>query len=150
MTGLNPIMIGATIALAAAAIGVTAVLSPKTRAAFVYAILVMMAGIYVGLAIAHVDGMSFVTRAGWSVLMVESFIALGLMLAGLGVLGSSRPWLLGALILLHGGIDLIHLLMKAAHSPDWYAFLCIIFDAMVGVAAIWLLSAPKDASPPSL
>ena len=69
--------------------------------------------------------------------------ALLFLLLGLAVLQSGRVWLLGVLILAHGGVDLLHLLMKSETSPAWYAFLCAIYDAIVGVGAIWLLSAPK-------
>ena len=31
----------------------------------------------------------------------------------------------------------------AEHSPAWYAFVCALYDAIIGAAAAWLLSAPK-------
>ena len=140
MPEFSPVMIGVAILVAGAAIGVTALLSPKSRAAFVYAQLVLMSGIYVGLAIASLDAAEIVQRSNWSALMLESLIAIGFVTVGLGVLTSSKPWLLGALILLHGVVDLGHLLFGFAHGPAWYAFMCVIYDGMVGVAAIWLLS----------
>ena len=147
MDGLNPIWLAAAALLAGGAIGAMAVLSPKGRPAFVYAQLVLMAGIYVGFAISNLDAAEFVTRAQWSALVVESFIAIGFLLGGLALLQSSRPWLLGAMIIAHGGVDLAHLLIGADHSPDWYEFLCIIYDAVVGVAAIWLLSDLNSPEP---
>ena len=140
MAEFSPVMIGFTVLLAGAAIGATAMLSPKNRGVFVYAQLVLMSGVYVGLAIASLDATDIALRADWSALMLESLIAIGFIIAGLGVLTSSKPWLLGALILLHGGVDLAHLLFGFDHGPAWYAFMCIIYDAIVGVAAIWLLS----------
>ncbi len=140
MDGLNPIWFAAALLLASGVVGAMVVLSPKSRPAFVYAQLVLMAGIYIGFAISYLDAADFVTRAHWSALVVESFIAIGFLLGGLALLQSSRPWLLGAMILAHGGVDLVHLLIGAGHSPDWYEFLCILYDAIVGVAAIWLLS----------
>ncbi len=140
MTGFSPILLGATILLAGAAVGMTAVLSPKDRPAFVYAQLVLMAGIYVGFAIIALDAADFVTRPTLSVLLIEVLIAFALVGGGLGVLGSDRQWLLGGLILVHGGVDLLHLLMGTPHSPAWYEFLCVLYDGIVGVAAIWLLS----------
>jgi len=142
MTGLDPILIGVTILLASGAIGVTAMLSAKTRPAFVYAQLVLMAGIYVGFAIAAIDAKDIALRADWSALVIEVLIALGFVFLGLAVMTGSRPWLLGVMMLAHGGIDLAHLLMGAALSPDWYAYLCVIYDGVVGVGAVWLLSKP--------
>lgn len=135
-----PLMIGIAILLAGAAIGVTTILSPKARATFVYAQLVLMVGIYAGFAIASLDGADIIRRADWSALLIDALIALGFVFAGLAALQSSRPWLLGALILAHGSIDLAHLLLGSAHVPAWYAFVCILYDGIVGVAAIWLLS----------
>ncbi len=143
MTG--PILIGASVLLAAAAIGVMAMLSPVRRAAFAYAQLMVMAGIYVGFAIAGLEAADFVGRPQLSAVLVESMIALGFVFAGLGVFASNRTWLLGVLILAHGGVDLLHLLLDVGYSPDWYAFACLIYDALVGVGAIWLLS----KSPPA-
>lgn len=140
MMGLNPILLGVTALLAVATIGAGSVLSAKTRPIFFYGVLALMVGIYVGFALIAFDGADFVTRPVISVLMVESLAALVFLFAGLGVLNSSRPWLLGVLVLVHGGVDLLHLLLGASHSPDWYEFLCLVYDAIVGVAAIWLLS----------
>ncbi len=147
MTGLNPFLIGAGVLLAGGAIGVLAVLSPRSRPAFVYAQLILMAGIYVGFAISSLDAADHIQRSDWSALIIESFTALAFLLGGLAVLYSSRVWLLGAMILAHGGVDLIHLLIGADYSPDWYEFLCILYDAIVGVAAIWLLSESPAKNP---
>lgn len=140
MMGLNPILLGVTALLIIATIGSASFLSAKTRPVFIYGLLALMVGVYVGFALVAFDSAEFVTRAVLSVLMVESLTALVFLFAGLAVVNSDRPWLLGVLILAHGGVDLLHLLLDAAHSPDWYEFLCLIYDAVVGVAAIWLLS----------
>lgn len=140
MTGFSPILLGVTILLAGGAVGLTAMLSRTNRGAFVYAQLVLMAGIYVGFAIIALDAADFVSRATLSALLVESLIAIAFVGGGLGILSSDRQWLLGAMILVHGGLDLAHLLMGTPHSPAAYEFLCIIYDGIVGVAAIWLLS----------
>lgn len=134
------LIVGATLLLAAAAIGATAIMSPKQRAAFVYAQLCVMVGIYVGFALTALDGADFIGRPELSVLLIEAAVALVFIFAGLGLLYTARSWLLGGLILAHGGVDLMRLLFGAAHSPDWYDFACILYDAIVGVAAIRLLS----------
>lgn len=77
MTEFTPIMIGATLLLAGGAVGVMSVLSPKARAVFVYAQLVLMAGIYVGFAIASLDAADIIRRSDWSALLLESIVALG-------------------------------------------------------------------------
>ncbi|NOX94926.1 MAG: hypothetical protein GXP04_07475 [Alphaproteobacteria bacterium] len=140
MMGLNPILIGATVLLAGAAILATAMLSPVNRAGNVYGMLVLMVGIYVGFAIIGLEPLESASRAEWTALMGESLLALVFVFAGLAVLNSDKPWLLGVMILAHGGVDFLHLVLAADYTPDWYAFLCLIFDAAVGVAAIWLLS----------
>ena len=145
LAGLNPILILITLVLAGGTIGVTAILSPGNRPLFAYASLVMMVGIYVGFAIIAFDAAEFVTRPVITVLMIEILTALVLMFVGLGFAASDRPWLLGVLILIHGGIDLVHLLTGTPHSPAWYEFLCIIYDAIVGVAFVWLLSKAPEA-----
>ncbi len=101
MEGLNPFLAGATLALAAGAIGVMAILKGPARAQFVYAQLCVMVGIYVGFAVMGLDGKDFISRSDWSGVIVEGVFALGFIFAGLAALGSSRPWLLGALILAH-------------------------------------------------
>jgi len=143
MNGLSLILIGATVLLAGAAIGATMVLSVKTRAIAVYAQLVLMAGIYVGFAVIGLDPIDSAGRAAWSALLVESLIAAAFILAGLGVLASARVWLLGVLILGHGGVDVLHLLFSQT-APHWYAYLCVIFDAIAGSAYVWLLGTVKD------
>ncbi len=146
MTGSSLILLGVTILLAGGAIGVTAMLSRENRGGFVYAQLVLMAGIYVGFAIIALDAADFVSRAALSPLLIESLIAIAFVGGGLGVLASDRQWLLGVMILVHGGLDLAHLLMGTPYSPAAYEFLCIIYDGIVGVAAIWLLSdKPSEA-----
>ncbi|GJL95398.1 MAG: hypothetical protein DHS20C05_18030 [Hyphococcus sp.] len=140
MTDFNFLYLGLTLGLAAAAIGVTLALPQNMRSTAFYAQLVLMVGIYIGFALAGLDEAAFVTRASVSGVLVESLSALFFMFAGLMVL-TQRPWALGVLILAHGGVDLLHMLVGSSHSPDWYEFLCLIYDAIVGVAAIWMLSA---------
>jgi len=140
MDGLNPILVGLTVALAAGAVGVMAVLSSKSRAAFVYAQLAVMVGVYQGFALVALDAADFVRRAELSSVIIESGLALAFVFAGLAALSGPRAWMLGALILMHGGVDLAHLLFDVDLAPDWYAFACIVYDAIVGVAAIRLLS----------
>ncbi|GJL90793.1 hypothetical protein [Hyphococcus sp.] len=140
MIGPAPILILATILLAGAALGVTAAMPAKERASFVYAQLVLMAGIYVGFAIIGLEPVETANKAKWSALLIEGVAAIVFMLAGHSVLSSNRAWLLGALILVHGAVDLAHLLTSRTYSPDWYEFSCAIYDAIVGVGAIWLLT----------
>ena len=140
MDGVNPILIGVTVLLSAAAIGATMALSPRARPALIFALLVLMTGIYIGFAIIGLEPIDTATRPEWSAVLIESLIAMAFVGAGLNFLHGERAWVLGALILGHGGVDLMHLLMDVAHSPDWYEFVCVVFDAIVGFAAIWLLS----------
>ena len=147
MTGLNPILLGVTALLALASIGAANDLSAKMRPVFFYGVLVAMAAIYVGFAVVALDQADFMTRPVLSVLIVESAAFLVFLFAGMAVLDSDRPWLLGVFIMVHGGIDLIHLLMGTPHSPAWYEFLCVLYDAVVGLAAIWLLSEKPAANP---
>jgi len=140
MDVFDPFLIGATLALAAGAVGVMAVLQGAARRQFVYAQLCVMVGIYVGFAIAGLDGKEFLTRSDYSALIVESVAALIFIFAGLAVLGSRRVWMLGGLILAHGAVDLLHLIIDNAAGPAWYAFACILYDAIVGTAAVLLLS----------
>ncbi len=140
MMGLSPILIGVTALLIAATVVTAAVVSAKVRPVFAYGILVMMAGIYVGFAIIAFDAADYASRAVISVLLVESLVALAFMFGGLAALTSDRPWTLGILILIHGGFDLGHMLLGTTHNPDWYAFLCLIYDAVVGFAFIYFLS----------
>ena len=147
MLGISPILIGATVLLAAAAVGASAMLSPRGRAVSFYGQLVLMVGIYVGFAINGLEPIESANRADWSAFIIESLTALAFLFVGLAVLNSSKPWLLGALILAHGGVDVLHLALDAAHSPDWYEFLCVLYDAIVGFAAIMLLSdKPAESS----
>ena len=147
MTGLNPILFAVTALLALSSIGAANVLSAKMRPVFFYAVLVAMAAIYVGFAVIALDQADFMTRPVLSVLVIESAVFLVFLFAGMAVLGSDRPWLLGVFIMVHGGIDLIHLLMGTPHSPAWYEFLCVLYDAVVGLAAIWLLSEKPATNP---
>ncbi|NNE39399.1 MAG: hypothetical protein HKN14_00610 [Marinicaulis sp.] len=140
MDGANPILIGVTVLLAAASIGAIMALPPRARPALVFAQLVLMTGIYIGFAVIGLEPINTATRPEWSAVLIESLIAIAFIGAGLNFLHGERAWVLGALILGHGGADLMHLLMDVAHSPDWYEFLCTLFDAIVGFAAIWLLS----------
>ena len=133
-----------TAVLAGAAHLLGAGLPVRVRAQWVYAQLAMMVGIYVGFAITGIDFGGIVLRPAWSALMIESVTAVFFVLAGIAVVQSGKLWILGALILGHGGVDLLHLLMKADHSPGWYAFACAIYDAIVGVGAILLLSTPTQ------
>lgn len=141
MEALNPVLIGVTLALAGGAIGVMRVLQGRARAQFVFAQLCVMAGIYVGFALSGFEGRDFVGRADWSSLLVESTLALGFVFAGLAALGSHRPWLLGALIFAHGVTDFFHLIIDGSAAPAWYAFACVLYDALVGAAAVIMLSA---------
>ena len=140
--GILPVI--TVILLAGAAIGATATLPARARPAAFYAQLIMMVGIYVGFAIIRLDEAAIISRGDWTALLLESMSALVLAVIGLSVMSGRRVWLLGALILIHGGVDLLHLIADARHSPGWYAFLCLIYDALVGVAAIWLLSEWPD------
>ena len=140
MMGLSPILIGLTVFLIAATTVTAGALSPKVRPIFAFGVLVMMAGIYVGFSIIAFDSADYASRAVISVLLVESLAALSFMFAGIAVLASGRVWMLGVLILIHGAFDLGHMVMAAAHSPAWYEFLCLIYDAVVGFAFIYLLS----------
>jgi hypothetical protein len=142
MTGTMPILILATILLAGAALGVTAAMPARERASFVFAQLVLMTGIYVGFAIIGLEPIETANKAKWSALLIEGVAAIVFLFAGHSVLSSNRTWLLGALILVHGGADLAHLLTSRSYSPDWYEFSCAIYDAILGVGAIWLLT-PK-------
>lgn len=141
MEGLNTGLVIIALALAGGAIGIMAILGARARAQFVFAQLCLMSGIYVGFAIAELEAASFITRAELTPLIINSVIAIGLVFAGLAVLGSTRVWLLGVLIMAHGAFDLIHLLTTGGISPDWYAFACVLYDAIVGVAAVIMLSA---------
>lgn len=145
MEPFNPILIGASLALAVAAIGVMSVLSPAARAQFAYGQLCVMVGIYVGFAIAALDGDPFVTRADLSPLLIEGTLGLIFLLVGLAILQGRRWWLLGALILAHGFTDFLHLVIDGSPGPDWYAFACILYDALVGAAAIIMLSTARGA-----
>ncbi len=143
MTGTIPILILATILLAGAALGVTAAMPAKERASFVYAQLVLMAGIYVGYAIIGLEPVESANKAEWSALLIEGVAAIVFMFAGHSALASSRQWLLGVLIMVHGGVDLAHMLTARSYSPDGYEFACAIYDAIAGFGAIWLLT-PKS------
>lgn len=147
MEGFNPILIGVTLALAAGAVGIMAILKGAARAQFVYAQLCVMAGIYVGFALMGLDDKDFISRADWSALMVEGVLALGFIFAGLAALGSHRPWLLGALIFAHGATDFFHLVIDGSLAPAWYAFACVLYDAVVGAAAVMMLSARSPQEP---
>lgn len=146
MTAFTPYLIGGAVLAAGAAAAVLAVLSPRGRAAFAYAQLVAMAGMYAGFAIAFMDRAEIVQHGDWSALLLELLVALAFIFAGLAALLSSRPWLLGALILAHGAVNLLHLVLGSGHIPAWYAFTCIIYDAIAGVIAIWFLS-ERDGGP---
>lgn len=146
MDGQALILVLAALLLAGAALALGAMLSPRARAYWAYAQLVLMVGIYAGFALSSFDPADGVSRAEGSALLIESLTAMAFALAGLGVLQSDRPWLLGVLILLHGVVDLLHLVMGAAHSPAWYAFVCVLYDAVAGAGAIWLLSDQKRST----
>ncbi|WP_375202965.1 hypothetical protein [Hyphococcus sp.] len=141
--GTTVFLVLITLALAGAALGVTASLSVRGRGLWIYGQLALMTGIYVGFALGGIDPGGIVLKAALSALVVEGLTALVFLLLGLAILQSGRVWLLGVLILAHGGVDLLHLVMKSEHSPAWYAFVCAIYDAIVGTGAIWFLSAPK-------
>ncbi|MEO1252979.1 MAG: hypothetical protein AAFW81_11620 [Pseudomonadota bacterium] len=141
-------LLGGTLALAGVSILFARSLGPPSRAAFAFGVLVLMNGIYVGFAIADFEAKDFIARGDIAVLVVECLIAQGFLLAGLAVLNSPKPSRLGWLILGHGLIDVGHLLTAGPVAPDWYALLCVVYDAIVGAALVWLL-APADRSEPS-
>ena len=131
------LLIGLTVFLALGAVAVTAALPKHLRAIFVYGQLVLIVGIYVGFSIYALDNANFITRADWSALLMDGLIAVAFMGAGLFALSSNRYWLLGIFILLHGAIDLGHLIVGGS-APALYGFLCIIFDGVAGPAYVWL------------
>lgn len=140
MISVWPIIAG--MVLSVCGLAILAILSRKTRAAAVFGALVAMVAIYVGLAIPD-DASAFSTSAV-KALAVQIILALGFFFAGLAALRSAnKQWLLGVLILLHGGIDLIHLVIDQETAPDFYALACLIFDASIGAAAVRLLSQPR-------
>ncbi len=143
MEVFNPFLIGATLGLAAASIGVMRLLKNAARAQFVFAQLCAMAGIYVGFAIVGLDGKDFISRSDWTSFAVEAALMAIFVFAGLAALGSHRPWLLGALIFAHGATDFLHLLIGGSSAPAWYAFACVLYDAVVGAAAVIMLSVPS-------
>ena len=132
--------------LALLAIGTTLALPARLRASFVFAQLVLMSGIYVGFAISELESVANIARADLVSVLIESLVALALTFAGLAALAFGRPWLLGALILLHGGIDLLHLVFGSA-GPDWYSYLCVVFDAVAGAAYVYILSRAEADTP---
>lgn len=134
------VLVPIVILLAASTALVLRPLPMQGRAAFAYAQLVAMVGIYMGFAIASLDRAEIVQQGDWTALVVEWLIALAFIFGGLAALRSSRPWLLGALILAHGGVDFLHLILGGDHAPGWYAVACILYDAIAGVIAIWFLS----------
>ena len=140
MTGTHLIIAGIAVLLAVGAVGLTAKLSAQARAAFVYAQLALITGVYVGFAVVALDKAAFIGRSELSLMMIEGVLALTIIFAGLVALMSSKPWLLGVLILFHGAVDVAHLVMGTGHVPAQYAFACVIYDAIVGGAAIYLLS----------
>ncbi len=140
MGGFDPILLGATLALAASAVGVMRVLQGPARAQFVYAQLCVMVGIYVGFSLTGLDGKDFLSRGDYSAVIVEGVLALGFIFVGLAALGSHRPWLLGALIFAHGATDFFHLVIDGSLAPAWYAFACVLYDAIIGAAAVMMLS----------
>ena len=139
MTELNPMLIGGAVLLAACAVGATATLSARMRGPFVYAQLVLMVGIYVGFAVSAIDAADYISRADWSSLIVACFIAMAFVMGGLAALSSGRDWILGALILGHGAVDVGHLNFSGL-GPDWYFYSCVVFDAIAGGAYVWLFS----------
>ncbi len=111
------ILILGAILLAGVALGVGAVMPVRERPSFVYALLILMAGIYVGFAIIGLEPVETANKAQWSGLLIEGAAALAFVFSGHAVLGSRRVWLLGALIMGHGAIDLAHLLTGREISP---------------------------------
>ena len=106
--GTTFLLVMIVVVLAGASLGVTASLSPRGRAAWVYGQLAVMTGIYVGFALAGIDPQGVVLKASLSALVVEGMTGLLFLLVGLAVLQSDRPWLLGVLVLAHGGVELLH------------------------------------------
>lgn len=128
------------VGLSAFAIILLATLSRPARAAACFGLLGVIVGIYVGFAIPAADELAAFTAKDWARVGAEFTLAAIIMALALGaVLSPARQWLLGPLIVAHGGIDLAHLVWASDIAPDWYAFACIIFDVLVGTAAAYLL-----------
>ena len=140
MSELNPFLIAGVLLLVGVSIGITAFLSQRKRAQFAFGILILISGIYVGFAIIAASEASFITRATIIPVVVESLIAISFLLASLAVLDSEHEWLVGAFILIHGMIDLVHLILGTPFIPAWYELACVLYDACVGVGFIWLLT----------
>ena len=130
------------VGLAATALIVTANLPGPLRGVWVYAQLALMTGIYLGFAIAAIDPQALIMKPSLTVLALESLAALAFLVLGLAALQSRRLWLLGALVLAHGGVDLLHLVLETGYSLAWYAYQCAIYDAVLGAGVIWLFTGP--------
>lgn len=148
MLGISPLLLAATVVAALAAVGAASALSPARRPLFVYGLLTLVTGVYLGFAVVEIDGADLVRRAHISALIIEVLIAAVFLTLGLALAASERPWLLGAAFLAHGAVDVAHLIFGGP-APDWYAFLCVLFDAVAGVGFIWLLgkTPPRDNPP---
>ncbi len=105
-------------------IAVAIVLPPMWRAPWLAALLVLTAGIYVGGALAIHDGLR------WQLL--QTLLILGLVASAWLV----HPIMLGVAWLLHPAWDLLH--PKHIHTglPGWVMPWCLVFDALIGLAAL--------------
>lgn len=150
MGGLNPVLIGVTLALAGSTILTAKMLTVAARAIFAYSVLVLMVGIYLGFAAIAVDQATYLARPIVTIVMMEALTALILTFIGLGVVQSDKPWILGVLIMVHGGVDLAHMLLGTTYSPTWYELMCVIYDGIVGVAFVIMLGErPEKISDPT-
>ncbi len=105
-------------------IAIAIVLPPEWRAPWMAALLVLTAGIYVGGALAVNEGLR------WQLL--QTWLILGLIAAAWLV----HPVFIAIGWLLHPAWDALH--PKHIHTglPAWVMPWCLVFDVMVGLAAL--------------
>ena len=77
---------------------------------------------------------------------VEGAVGLVLILGALVVWMRAPRWL-GAVILVHGLVDLLHILGGHPAPPRWYSVSCVGFDLVFGLGALMLFNA-FSAPPP--
>lgn len=119
MTTRTSAAIGAILTIA-----IATVLPPLWRAPWLALLLVLTAGIYVGGALA-------INRdLGWQLLQTG---VIGALIAAAWLV---HPVFLGIGWLLHPGWDLLH--RKHLHTglPEWVIPWCLVYDVLVGVAAV--------------
>ncbi|MEM8771128.1 MAG: hypothetical protein AAGD92_05695 [Pseudomonadota bacterium] len=138
MEAISPLAIFGAIALALGSLIVMAFLKGRTREAFVLSQLGVMVGIYIGFALGGVSSPEKIDAQSAHFLLIENFAMLGFLFAGLFAFARA-PRFLGVIILLHGGFDAGHLFLEQSPAPSWYAVSCIIYDVIIGVAAILML-----------